>query len=98
MAHSMEPILPFDITLATFLVPDLVKPLTTNNLIATCARQLEKRQDDLALIHDHIIKSCFVSAQQFECQHQRTIHDFAFTPSALILIHNPGAELDKTKP
>ncbi len=29
MAHGVEPILPFNITLATFLVPNLVKPLTT---------------------------------------------------------------------
>jgi hypothetical protein len=43
MAHGIEPILPFNITLATFLVPNLVKPLTTDELIATCARQLEKR-------------------------------------------------------
>jgi hypothetical protein len=34
MAHGVEPILPFDITLATFLIPNLVKPLTTNELIA----------------------------------------------------------------
>jgi hypothetical protein len=66
MAHGVELILPFDITLAMFLVPDLVKPLTTNNLITTHARQLKKRQDDLALIYDCIIKSHFMSAQQFE--------------------------------
>jgi len=47
MAHSIEPILPFDITLATFLVPDLVKPLHSDKLIAMCAQQLEKQQDDL---------------------------------------------------
>jgi len=37
MAHSVEPILLFDLTLATFLIPDLIKPLNTNVLIATCA-------------------------------------------------------------
>ena len=57
MAHSIEPILPFDIILATFLVPDLTKPLTTEELIAIRARQLEKRQDDLAAIQDRILKS-----------------------------------------
>jgi hypothetical protein len=98
MAHGVEPILPFNITLATFLVPNLVKPLTTDDLIATRARQLEKRQDDLALIHDCIIKSRFASAQQFERQHQHTIHDYTFTPGTLVLVCNPGAELDKTKP
>jgi hypothetical protein len=66
MAHGVEPILPFDIMMATFLVPDLVKPLTTDDLIATHACQLEKRQEDLATIHNHILKSRFVSAHQFE--------------------------------
>jgi hypothetical protein len=66
MAHGIEPILPFDITLATFLVPDLVKPLTTDELITTRAWQLEKRQEDLAEIHNRILRSCFTSAQQFE--------------------------------
>jgi hypothetical protein len=42
MAHGIEPILPFDITLATFLVPNLIKLLTTDELIATHTQQLEK--------------------------------------------------------
>jgi len=60
IVHGMEPILPFNITIATFLVLNLIKPLTTNNLIATCARQLEKHQEDLAAIHNHVLKSLFL--------------------------------------
>ena len=69
MAHGVEPILPFDITLATILVPDLIESLTTDELITIRARQLEKCQDDLATIHTHILKSRFASAQHFERQH-----------------------------
>jgi transposase InsO family protein len=98
MAHGVEPILPFDITLATFLVPNLVKPLTTDELIATRARQLEKRQDDLTAIHGLILKSRFASARQFERHFEHTIHDFDFKPGALVLVRNPGAEFDKVKP
>jgi hypothetical protein len=98
MAHGVEPILPFDITMATFLVPDLVKPLATDDLIAARAWQLEKRQEDLSAIHDRILKSHFASAQQFERQHAHTIRDFDFKPGALVLVRNPGAEMDKTKP
>jgi hypothetical protein len=47
MAHGIEPLLPFDITLATFLIPNLTKPLSTADLIAIRARQLELRDDDL---------------------------------------------------
>jgi hypothetical protein len=98
MAHGVKPILPFDITLATFLVPNLVKLLTTDELIATHARQLEKRQDDLTTIHGLILKSHFVLARQFERHFEHTIHDFDFKPGTLVLVHNPGAEFDKVKP
>jgi hypothetical protein len=98
MAHSIKPILPFDITLATFLIPNLVKPLTTDELITMRARQLEKHQEDLANIHDLILKSHFVSAQQFERHFEHSIHNFDFQPGDLILICNPGVELDKAKP
>jgi hypothetical protein len=33
MAHDIEPILPFNLTLATFLVPSLCCPLLTNELL-----------------------------------------------------------------
>jgi hypothetical protein len=98
MAHGIEPILPFDITMATFLIPNLVKPLTTDVLIATCAQQLKKRQDNLTAIHNQILKSQFTSARQFERQYKHTIKDFNFKPSTLILVRNPGIEMDKTKP
>ncbi len=98
MAHSVEPILPFNLMLATFLVPNLIKPLTTNELIATCARQLEKQQDDLSAIHTLILKSRFASAWKFECYYEHTICDFDFKPGALVLVRNPGTELDKAKP
>jgi hypothetical protein len=78
MAHRVEPILPFDLTLATFLVPDLTEPLPTSELIATRARQLEKRPEDLTSIHDNILKSRFASIKQFEKHYQRTIHDYDF--------------------
>jgi hypothetical protein len=101
MAHGVEPILPFDLALATFLVPDLVTPLSTADLIAIRARQLEKRESDLALIRDRIHRSRLTSAQQFERRFESTIHDHAFKPGALVLVRNSGADTDignKTKP
>jgi hypothetical protein len=97
MAHGVKPILPFDITLATFLIPNLIDPLTTDKLIAICMRQLEKRQDDLAAIHTHILKSRFVLAQHFEQWHAYTICDFDFKPGELVLVHSPSTEHDKVK-
>jgi len=65
MAHGIEPVLPFDITLSTFLVPNLTDKLSTADLIATRARQLLRREDDLAAIHTNVLKSRFESVRQF---------------------------------
>ncbi|TDL20504.1 hypothetical protein BD410DRAFT_700323, partial [Rickenella mellea] len=43
MAHGVEPLLPFDIVHATYLVPLLSTPLTTVDLLALRARALERR-------------------------------------------------------
>ena len=66
MAHGVKPVLPFDITLATFLVPNLANPLSTAELIAMQICQLQRRKDDLAAIHSNVLKSRFESVQQFE--------------------------------
>jgi hypothetical protein len=65
MAHGVELILPFDITLATFLVPDIAKPLSTAKLLAIRTRQLQKHPDDLEAIHAHILKSSVKPQKSF---------------------------------
>ena len=101
MVHGVEPLLPFDITLATFLVPNLTKPLDTADLIATCARQLEMHDEDLDAIHDNVLKSRLASVRQFEKQYQNTILAYNFKPGNLVLVRNSGSDLHlgcKTKP
>ena len=101
MAHGIEPILPFDLTHATFLVPSLETPLSTADLIAIRARQLEKRQDDLMGVHERILKARFASARQFERQYGKTIQNADFRPGTLVLVRNSAIETDlgrKTKP
>ncbi|TFY76788.1 hypothetical protein EWM64_g7225 [Hericium alpestre] len=101
MAHGIEPVLPFDITQATFLIPDITMPLETADLIAIRTRQLQKREADLAAIHENILKSRFASIQQFEKQFANTIRDHNFRPGALVLVRNSAIETDlsrKSKP
>ena len=97
MVHSVEPILPFDLTQATFLVPDLTQPLSTQDLLATRTRQLQKRPADLASIHDCIAASCHASARQFEKHFANTICNYDFAPGLLILVHNTLPNMDKMK-
>jgi hypothetical protein len=98
MVHGVEPILPFDLVQATFLVPDLTHPLSTSDLLATRARQLQKRAADLATIHDRILASRHASIRQFAKQYANTIRDFNFTPGTLVLVHNSNLTMDKMKP
>jgi len=101
MTHGIEPILPFDITEATFLVPDVTEPLAQTDLLALRARQLEKREDDLAAIHARILHSRFASVKQFTRQFMNTIRDYDFQPGALVLVRNSAIETDlgrKAKP
>jgi len=49
-------VFPFDIEEATFLAPEMDRIMTTNELIATRARALEKRTEDLERMKDMIIR------------------------------------------
>jgi len=97
MAHGVEPTLPFDITQATFLIPDLTHPLSTEDLIATCTCQLQKRPADLATIHNRIHASRLASVRQFEKQYATTIRDYDFAPGLLVLVRNIHPNMDKMK-
>jgi hypothetical protein len=97
MVHGVEPTLPFDLTQATFLVPDLTQPLSMQDLLATCTHQLQKRPADLATIHDCIATSCHTSTHQFEKHFTNTIRDYNFAPSSLVLICNTLPNMDKMK-
>ena len=98
MVHGVEPILPFDLIQATFLVPNLTQPLSMEDLIAIRTHQLQKRPDDLASIHNRILASRHSSVRQFEKQYANTICDLNFTPGSLVLVRNTNLNMDKMKP
>lgn len=94
MAHGVEPLLPFDLAEATFLAPDMNKPHTSEQLILIRARQLMKRDEDLAKIRERVLKARFASIAQFEKRYANTIVDYDFKPGALVLVRNITAEKD----
>ena len=97
MVHGVEPILPFDLAMATFLVPDLTTPLLTEDLLIAHTCQLQKCPANLAAIHDHITTSHFASACQFKKQHVNTIRNFNFALGTLVLVCSAGSDMDKTR-
>jgi hypothetical protein len=92
MAHGVEPLLPLDITEATFLLPNINSILATDELIALRTRQLAKRDEDLARIHKRILASHYSSVKDFERHFANTISDRTFKPGDLVLVLNKKIE------
>jgi hypothetical protein len=86
MAHGIEPVIPFDIALSTFLIPNLTDKLSTANLIVTHAWQLQRHEDNLMVIYSNIIKSCLESVHQFKHQFENMICNYNFGLGAFVLI------------
>jgi hypothetical protein len=100
VAHGVEPLLPFDITEATYLVPPQ-SAMTTPELLALRARQLQKRPEDLADIHARILKARFASVQQFEKKYAHSIKTYEFITGDMVLVRNSRVEMSldrKAKP
>jgi hypothetical protein len=101
MVHGVHPLLPFDITEATFLSPNQDFGMTTEELIATRACQLAKRPEDLATMQQSVTKARLANLERFEKRHGSRIVDFDFKPGALVLVRNTRYEESlnrKTKP
>jgi len=61
VAHGIELLLLFDITEATFLIAPILMPLSTADLLAVCTRMLQKHDEDLAKIHEHVLTARYAS-------------------------------------
>ncbi|RDX39355.1 hypothetical protein OH76DRAFT_1325741, partial [Lentinus brumalis] len=73
-----NPIMPFDIAEATYLMPVPTKMLSTAELIVRRAIALQKRPEQLSLLRSTVFKQRVEAAQKFEQDHARTIKSFNF--------------------
>src|SRR6266852_403112 len=87
-----HPLLPFDIIEANYLAPPPNSLLSTTDLIAHRAVALQKRQEDLALLKDHVHSARNCTALRFEREHAVTLRDFDFKRGDLVLIRNTAIE------
>lgn len=88
MAHGTEPLFPFDITEATWMMSPVMERMSRAELIAYRARQLEKREEDLAEIYDRVVAARYKSIQEFQHRSEKRIHDYDFQPGQLVLVKN----------
>jgi hypothetical protein len=87
-----HPLIPLDISEATYLQPPPDSVLSTTDLVARRAIALQLRSDDLATLHSRVYKARLKAALDFEKKHATTIRDYDFKRGALVLIRNTTIE------
>jgi transposase InsO family protein len=98
MMHSVELIFPFDLAEATFLTPlERRGALTTTELIAWRAHQLQKRAEDLEAIRERVVAARFKSIREFERRLRANIKSHDFQPGTYVLVHNLKVEYELSK-
>jgi len=61
VVHRIEPLFLFDITETTFLIAPIFMSLSTADLLAVHAYMLQKHNEDLAKIHEHVLAARYAS-------------------------------------
>ena len=93
-AHGVEPLFPFDLFKATYLAPALTDPISSANLIAYHAVQLQKCPDDLAEAKQCLLKAQWESVCHFEGAHKNLIKDINFSNGSLVLVRKSQQDGD----
>ena len=91
IATGVEPVFPFDLAEATWLRPPR-QPMNTSELIATRARQLQKRDADLELLRRRIGESRQAAVDQLTKNIRESLRDFVLEPGDLALVRNSAVE------
>lgn len=87
-----HPLLPLDIVEASYLLPPPEAFLSTTELIACRAVELQKRREQIEALRDKVYEARIRATRQFERDHAITIKDFDFKSGDLILVRNTAIE------
>jgi hypothetical protein len=91
-ATGTHPLIPFDITEATYLQPPPDSILSTTDLLIHCVIALQQQPGDLAKLRTKVFAARKQAAILFERKHVRMIHDYKFAPGSLVLMRNTQIE------
>jgi hypothetical protein len=91
-ATGTHPLIPLDITEATYLQPPPDSILSTTDLLVRRAIALQRRPEDLAKLHSKVFAARKQAAILFKRKHVRTIHNYKFAPGSLVLMRNTRIE------
>ena len=93
--------MPLDIAEATYLAPLVENPLSTEELLAMRARQLQKWPEDLEMMRDRIKKYRNMTRTEFIKRNQHVIKSYDMPTGSLVLVRNSRIEMEldrKAKP
>jgi hypothetical protein len=101
LLHATDPILPFDLTEATFLVEGFRSRLSTAELLALHARQLGRHEEDIKKAAETLKAARFKSKEQFERRFIKKLQKEHYKSGELVLLRNTRVEASlnrKTQP
>jgi hypothetical protein len=87
-----HPLIPLNISEATYLPPPPDSIFSTTDLIARHAIALQKRSQDLANLYSNVYTARPEAAKRFELAHQHTMCDYNFEKGDLVLLCNTQIE------
>ncbi|KNZ72276.1 hypothetical protein J132_04070 [Termitomyces sp. J132] len=97
MTTGTYPLLPADTVEATYLQPPPNSLLSTTDLIACRAIDLQHRQEDLDHLHSQVLSARRLAAIRFKTEHAATICNYNFKTGDLVLMRNTRIEITHNK-
>lgn len=97
MAYGCEPVMPLDFEEATWLVPPLQVPISTQDMIVARARQLEKRASDIAAMRKRIKAFRQDAADRMNRTYKGLKAPQCVQPGTLVLVKNTRIETEHNR-
>ena len=101
LLHGVHPILPFDLTEASFMVSGFTTNMSSSELLALRIRQLERHPADVLQAAQTLKDAHFRSKAQFERRFHKKLRRSLYQPGDMVLLRNTAIEKElnkKTKP
>jgi transposase InsO family protein len=101
LLHGVHPILPFDLTEASFMVHGFTSGMSSSDLLALRIRQLERHPEDILQAAQTLKQARYRSKAQFEKRFHRKLRRSLYQSGDLVLLRNTAVEMElnrKTKP
>ncbi len=93
LLHGVEPLLPFDLAEATFMVEGFCSGMETSELLALRIRQLMRHPEDLKQAVAVLRESHFESHEQFLRRFKHRLLKEDYKPGELVLVYNTQLEM-----